>query len=84
MYICVSVCGSCPQGRDALGAKLQVVVHQQGSNTSSSKSSTRGAWWRTPLILVLRRQRQVEFEISLVYTGSSRAARATEKNGGAA
>lgn len=32
------------------------------------------------MILVLRRQRQVEFEISLVYTGSSRAARATEKS----
>lgn len=37
-------------------------------------------WWRTPLNLVLRRQRHVIFEVkaSLVYRESSRTARATQ------
>jgi hypothetical protein len=43
------------------------------------------AWWQTPLILALGRQRQAdfwisEFEASLVYKVSSRTARATQRN----
>jgi hypothetical protein len=40
------------------------------------------AWWCTPLIPALGRQRQVisEFEASLVYRVSSRTARATQRN----
>jgi hypothetical protein len=39
------------------------------------------AWWYTPLIPALRKQRQVdsEFEASLVYKVSSRTARAIKK-----
>jgi hypothetical protein len=37
-------------------------------------------WWRTPLIPALGRQRQPEFEASLVYKVSSRTARATQRN----
>jgi hypothetical protein len=37
-------------------------------------------WWRTPLIPALGRQRQVEFEVSLVYKVSSRTVRATQRN----
>lgn len=42
-----------------------------------------GQWWRTPLIPVLRRQRQValcELATSLVHKVSSRQARATQRN----
>ena len=40
------------------------------------------AWWRTPLIPALGRQSRwiSEFEASLVYIVSSRAARATQRN----
>jgi hypothetical protein len=40
------------------------------------------AWWCTPLIPALGRQRRwiSEFEASLVYRGSSRTARATQRN----
>ena len=40
------------------------------------------AWWHTPLILALGRQRQgiSEFEASLVYKVSSRTARAIQRN----
>jgi hypothetical protein len=41
------------------------------------------AWWYTPLILRLRRQRQVdlcELKASLVYRVSSRTVRATQRN----
>jgi hypothetical protein len=39
------------------------------------------AWWHTPLIPALGRQRQVsEFEVSLVYKVSSRTARAIQRN----
>ena len=40
------------------------------------------AWWRTPLIPALGRQRQVdsEFEASLVYKVSSRTAKAIQRN----
>jgi hypothetical protein len=37
-------------------------------------------WWRTPLIPALGRQRQAEFEASLVYRVSSRTARAIQRN----
>ena len=40
------------------------------------------AWWYTPLILAIRKQRQVdnhEFEASLVYKASSRIDRATQR-----
>ena len=41
-------------------------------------------WWLTPLIPApLRRQREAdlcEFEVSLVYRGSSRTAKATQRN----
>jgi hypothetical protein len=41
------------------------------------------AWWRTPLIPALRRQRQADFwirEASLVYRVNSRTAEATQRN----
>jgi hypothetical protein len=39
------------------------------------------AWWRTPLIPALGRQRRIsEFKASLVYRVSSRTARATQRN----
>jgi hypothetical protein len=40
------------------------------------------AWWRTPLIPALGRQRQAdsEFEASLVYKVSSRTVRAIQRN----
>jgi hypothetical protein len=43
---------------------------------------TSQAWWCTPLILALGRQRRrlSEFESSLVYRVSSRTARATQRN----
>jgi hypothetical protein len=44
------------------------------------QSSEAGCWWRTPLIPALGRQRQAEFEDSLVYKVSSRIARATQRN----
>jgi hypothetical protein len=49
------------------------------------KNETSRAWWRTPLIPALGRQRQVdllssEFEASLVYKVSSRTARAIQRN----
>jgi hypothetical protein len=40
-------------------------------------------WWRTPLILALRRQRQrdlCDFKTSLVNRVSSKTARATQRN----
>jgi hypothetical protein len=44
------------------------------------KNKLSRAWWHTPLIPALGRQRQIsEFETSLVYKVSSRTARATEK-----
>lgn len=82
MYICVFMCGLCPQGRNTLKPELQVVVHQQRSNTSSSKSSIRGEWWCTPLILVLRRQGQVDLciwgQVSL--QSEFQTPRATQRN----
>lgn len=47
-----------------------------------SKATLRelGQWWRTPLVLALRRQRQkdhLEFEASLVFTASYRTDRST-------
>jgi hypothetical protein len=49
----------------------------------SKESLSKPAWWCTPLILVLRRQRRAdlcEFKASLVYKSSSRRARATRRN----
>jgi hypothetical protein len=37
-------------------------------------------WWHMPLIPALGKQRQVDFEVSLVYRVSSRTARATQRN----
>ena len=48
-----------------------------------SKNHFGQAWWHTPLIPALRMQRQgnlCEFEASLVYSASSRTARATQRN----
>jgi hypothetical protein len=39
-----------------------------------------GAWWHTPLIPALGRQRQVDFKTSLVYKVSSRTARVIQRN----
>jgi hypothetical protein len=47
---------------------------------SCLKSKTSGQWWCTPLIPALGRQRQAEFEASLVYRVRSRTARATQRS----
>jgi hypothetical protein len=42
-----------------------------------------GSWWCTPLVPALRRQIQVDlcvFKASLVYSTSSRTAKATQRN----
>jgi hypothetical protein len=48
------------------------------------KKQNSRAWWHTPLIPALRRQRQrqvdSEFKASLVYRVSSRTARAIKRN----
>jgi hypothetical protein len=46
----------------------------------TNKQTNSRAWWRKPFIPALGRQRQAEFEASLVYKVSSRTARATQKN----
>jgi hypothetical protein len=41
------------------------------------------AWWHMPLVLALRRQKQMdlcEFQAILVYKGSSRVVRAAQRN----
>ena len=49
-------------------------------NRSLLKALTMPGWWYTPLISALRRQKQAEFEASLVHRASSRSARATQRN----
>jgi hypothetical protein len=45
-----------------------------------TKPHVRRVWWLIPLIPALGRQRQVNFQASLVYKVSSRTARDTQKN----
>jgi hypothetical protein len=44
------------------------------------KNIIRWVWWCMPLITALGRQRQADFEASLVYKVSSRTARAIQRN----
>jgi hypothetical protein len=44
------------------------------------KTGESWTWWQLSLIPALGRQRQADFEASLVYRVSSRTARATQKN----
>jgi hypothetical protein len=50
----------------------------RGRRIRNSRSARQ--WWCTPLIPALGRQRQAEFEASLVYRVSSRSARAIQRN----
>ena len=53
------------------------------SHSLKSRKGEPRQWRRTPLVPALGRQRQVDlcqFEASLIYRGSSRTARATQRN----
>jgi hypothetical protein len=64
--------------------QIHFVTHRTPGTGSCIKNKNYARqWWYMPLIVALRRQRQVdlcEFEASLAYKVSSRMARATERN----
>jgi hypothetical protein len=72
--------GTYVTGRAELGTTIDTLSEPVDINITSL------AWWHTPLISALRRQRgrgrqiSVKFEASLVYRGISRTARATQRN----
>jgi hypothetical protein len=57
-----------------------VFISKINNSLKKKKKNSARQWWRMPSIPVLGRQRQAEFEVSLVYRVSSMTTRAIQRN----